>query len=493
MEPHDLIPLHGGYRKLKTSRWSLTERLKAEVKIEIRVMKKPIYLVGLSLLLLTGSGFSQSNSYPPQLAAFTDAKEKQEVQLARELHVALPAEVGDFFKTARQGDVLALSNYVDRLGTQLNGGYNGRTNGFPAWMPFWQPMTEVETAYEIFAQGGTKYPLAFGEGIIQSIPAGSIYFGGSDAGRMLVTALCPAHPEGKPFYILTQNALSDGQYMDYVRAMYGKRIYLPTMNDVQKAIDDYKADALQRYQEGRLNRGEAVQNGEVVLRAQLPVMSIHALLVKVILQHNPTQECYWEESITTDAIYPYLSPHGLIFKLNHEPLPALPVADLDADHAFWSKQFATMLGDWLKPETSVSNLCLNVEMLYREKDLSHFTGDREFLTNAFAPKAFSKLRVSIAGLYQWRLTKGLGTDNPRRLSTEADYAFRQAYALCPTSPEVLFRYVDFLTTQRRFDDAILIVRTTLRLTPADDHFYDQYENLVMQLKQNREQAGALGN
>jgi hypothetical protein len=49
--------------------------------------------------------------------------------------------------------------------------------------------------------------------------------------------------------------------------------------------------------------------------------------------------------------------------------------------------------------------------------------------------------------------------------------------------------VDFLTAQHRFDDAILIVRTTLRLTPADDHFYDQYENLMMQLKQEREQSG----
>jgi len=46
-----------------------------------------------------------------------------------------------------------------------------------------------------------------------------------------------------------------------------------------------------------------------------------------------------------------------------------------------------------------------------------------------------------------------------------------------------------LTAQHRFDDAILIVRTTLRLTPADDHFYDQYENLMMQLKQEREQSG----
>jgi hypothetical protein len=465
--------------------------LKAEIKTRKHVMKMCIYIVGLCLMFSTRLGFGQTNLYPPQLAAFSAAKEQQERQLARDLHVPLPPEVTNFFRLAHQGDVLALSNFVDRLGTQLFAGYNSFTNGFPSWFPFWQPMTEVESAYEIFMQGGTKYPLAFGEGIIKSIPAGSIYFGGSDAGRMLVTALCADHAEGKPFYTLTQNALSDGGYLDYVRAMYGKRIYLPTTNDLQKATEDYKADALNRYQQGQLKRGEAVQNGEVVLRAQVPVMSIHALLVKVIVEHNPKQECYLEESLTTDAIYPYLLPQGLIFKLNHEPVAALPVAELDVDRAFWSKQFATMLGDWLKPDTAVSNVCAFAETVYREKDLSHFTGDLEFLTNNFAPKAFSKLRVSIAGLYQWRLMQGAGTENRGRLSGEADYAFRQAYALCPTSPEVLFRYVDFLMSQRRVDDAILIVRTTLRLTPADDHFYDQYENLMMQLKQNRGQAGAV--
>jgi hypothetical protein len=306
---------------------------------------------------------------------------------------------------------------------------------------------------------------------------------------MLVTALCADHAAGKPFYTLTQNALSDGGYMDYLRWMYGKEIHLPTTNDVQQAIDDYKADALRRYKEGRLKRGEDVQNGEVVLRAQLPVMSIHALLVNVILQRNPTRECYLEESLTTDALYPYLSPHGFIFKVSHEPLSALPVAEMDADRAFWSKQCGAMLGDWLKPDTSVSNVCEFAEAVYKQKDLSHYTGDREFLTNNFAPKAFSKLRLSIAGLYQWRLMNGAGTADVGRLNQEADFAFRQAYTLCPTSPEVLFRYVDFLTAQHRFDDAILIVRTTLRLTPADDHFYDQYENLMMQLKQEREQSG----
>lgn len=458
---------------------------------------KQFNLILLGLLafnaLRTASAQTNSYSYPPQLAAFSALKEQQESQLAKELQVPLPAEVKDFFNSAHRGDYVALSNIVERLGAQLFAAHRRLTNVQPAWEPFWQPMTEVESAYEAFALGGTKYPLAFGEGIIHSIPAGSIYFGGSDAGRMLVTALCASHVQGKPFYTLTQNALSDGKYMDYLRTMYGKEISLPTTNDVQKAIDDYKSDALRRYMQGLLKRGEDVKNGEVQLNGQVPVMEIHALLVKWILDHNPKPEFYYEESFPLEFLYPYLSPHGLIFKLNHEPLPALPKTDMDADRAFWSKQLAMMLGDWLKPDTSVSNVCFNVETVYREKDLSRFKGDKEFLTNDFARKAFSKLRVSIAGLYQGRLMKEAETENAKRLSLEADLAFRQAYALCPTSPEVLFRYASLLMAQRRFDDAILVVQTTLRLTPADDHFHDQYENLMTQLKQFRQQAGQGGN
>jgi hypothetical protein len=462
-------------------------------------MKKLIQLLGLSLSISTSPGFGQTNSYPPQLSAFSAAKEQQVSQLARELHLAVPVEIKDFFKAAHRGDFITLSNIVDRLGAQWYASFRGATNALPAWMPLWQPLTEVESAYEIFALGGTRYPLVFGEGIIESIPDGSIYFGGSDAGRMLVTALSTSHAEGTPFYTLTQNALADNHYMDYLRGMYGKKINLPTTNEVNQVFEEYKADARRRLEHDenypgeprQLARGEDVRevDGELKMTGPVAVMAIGAREVKWILDHNPGPEFYYEESYPQEFLYPYLSPHGLIFKLNHKPLLAVPAGELEVDRTFWSKQFATMLGDWLKPESSVSNVCAFVETIYREKDLSRFTGQREFLTNDFASRAFSKLRVSMAGLYQWRVMKESGTDSARRWNLAANYAFQQAYALCPTSPEVLFRYVDFLTAQRRFDDAILLVHTTLKLTPADDHFYDQYENLMMQLKQYQERFG----
>ncbi len=48
---------------------------------------------------------------------------------------------------------------------------------------------------------------------------------------------------------------------------------------------------------------------------------------------------------------------------------------------------------------------------------------------------------------------------------EADFAFRQAFAFCPYSPEAVFRYVQLLLQTRRFDDALLIAETCLKLDP----------------------------
>ena len=137
-----------------------------------------------------------------------------------------------------------MNNDYERLAPQMKATFTG--GPVPVWSPLWQPVNEVVSGYDAFARGGVKYPLAFGEGIIQSIPAGSIYFGGTDAGRGLVTVLCRSQAQGDPFYTLTQNGLGVDRYLDYLRSMYGGRIYIPTTNDLRNASAEYKADLQRR-------------------------------------------------------------------------------------------------------------------------------------------------------------------------------------------------------------------------------------------------------
>ena len=100
----------------------------------------------------------------------------------------------------------------------------------------WQAVKEVWGAFTAFAWGDEKYCIAFGRDIIESIPPGSIYFGGTDPGRFLVTALCKSQVNADPFYILTQNALADGGYLAYLRGMYGDKIYTPTDADSETML-----------------------------------------------------------------------------------------------------------------------------------------------------------------------------------------------------------------------------------------------------------------
>jgi tetratricopeptide (TPR) repeat protein len=76
----------------------------------------------------------------------------------------------------------------------------------------------------------------------------------------------------------------------------------------------------------------------------------------------------------------------------------------------------------------------------------------------------------------------------QNLSNEADLAFRQAFALCPYSPEAVFRYVQLLLQLNRLEDARLVAQTCLKLDPNNG----QVLGLVNSLQGFRKQAGGIG-
>ena len=231
-----------------------------------------------------------------------------------------------------------------------------------------------------------------------------------------------------------------------------REIYTPTPDDSQRCFQDYMADASRRMQLNQLKPGEDVKviDNRVQVSGQVAVMNINGLLTKVIFDHNPKNEFFVEESFPLDWMYPYETPFGIIMKVNRNPLPDLTEDIFDRDHSFW-KQFSKRLtGDIVDYDTTVKTICDWVEKTYLRFDRNGFTGDRKFLHDEDAQKSFSKLRSSIAGVYAWRLTQAPPEYRPKtpaayqRLLKEADFAFRQAFAFCPYSPEAVFRYCQLL-------------------------------------------------
>ncbi|HVR34666.1 MAG TPA: DUF2723 domain-containing protein [Methylomirabilota bacterium] len=416
----------------------------------------------------------------------------------------------------------------------------------------------------------------------------AILFGGTDPGRFNPTymifseSFIPASKKRDPefdrrdVYLITQNALADKTYLDYIRAHYNRstqvdppffrellrgpaerakdidairgnehtnvlarivapldrlftdlgarieadrrargvyppeEINTPTPEDSQIAFQQYLEDAGRRERLGQLKPGEDVRRvrdderderstERIQVSGQVAVMSINGILTRIIFDKNPDHEFYVEESFPLDWMFPHLTPFGIIMKINREPLTELTAEVLEKDHRFWRAFSGRLTGDWITYDTTVEEICEFAERVYLRKDFTGFEGDPRFLRDDNAQKAFSKLRSAIAGIYAWRLgLRGAihtppqyraGTpEQEQRLLQEAEFAYKQAFAFCPYSPEAVYNYVQMLATHTRFDEALALARTAAKFDPHNRSIVD----LIQQLEQFRNQQEVAG-
>jgi tetratricopeptide (TPR) repeat protein/phage shock protein PspC (stress-responsive transcriptional regulator) len=330
-------------------------------------------------------------------------------------------------------------------------------------------------------------------------------------------------------YIITQNALADGTYLAYIRAHYfrsaqidppffgemlrtpharargttnfaarlvapidrtltafgarveqrrreqgvypEKEIYTPSVDDHAQSMEEYFAEAYRRLQVGQLKPGEDVRvgpDGRLQVAGQVSVMAINSLLTKVIFDNNPDHEFYVEESFPLEWMFPHLTPFGVIMKINRTPVPEITESMVQQDHEFWSRYSERLIGNWITYDISIDEICDFIIRVYERRDFRGFTGDRRFIRDDQAQKSFSKLRSSIGGLYAWRLNHDRNPDARERMLKEADFAFRQAFAFCPYSPEAVHRLTNLLLNQMRLGDALRVAQTALRFDPDNE-------------------------
>ncbi len=454
--------------------------------LKCKMKSKSFLLVLFSAMLICG----QSRAIDADLGRFITAKEQQIRNLSGSITNKVPAVVWSFFDAVRVDDWETASMLAKRI-SSASLRYEKGTNVAmtPALQTLiWPPISESWGAYGEFHDWNNRWLHRFGREIIQSIPPGSIYFGGTDPGRFVISALSDSQVDGKPFFILTQNQLVDAAYADYLRSMYGKKLRIPTTNDLQQAFQEYMTNVQVRLKHDQafpneppqMKPGESVsvgEDGRVRVSGQVAVMEINALIVKTIFDDNPQRECFVEESFPLDWMYPHLTPHGLIFQLNRQPRAEISEKDTAQDQEFWKRLTDEMLGGWLDKKTSVKEICDFSDRYGLGKHLDGYKGDKNFAENMSARKTFSKLRTSIGGLYAWRAEHSMDTEERNRMYDAADLAFRQGYAICPVLPEAIWHYVNLLLSRQRSDDAILIVKTSLHLDPDNK----QLKELLSQL------------
>jgi hypothetical protein len=462
-------------------------------------MKTTIRSAGLVILgiglVIGGCARKKSTSWesiknPEVVAQLKSFVAEKEAQANAATNEAAPG-FAPFFAAAKRGDWLAVSNafqdFRKHAGQyEKSGKTDERLRG-----PKWQAIIEIWGALYYFGAGDEKYSAAYANDIITSIPPGSIYFGGTDPGRFLITGMEKSHVNADPFFLLTQNALADGTYLAYLRGMYGGRIYTPTDEDSQKCFQEYTEDVQKRAQKNQLKPGEDVKqdaNGRVQVSGQVAVMEINGLLAKIIFDKNTNQEFYVEESFPLDWMYPYLEPHGLIMKINRQPLTEMSDEIVQRDRDYWTKYIAPMIGNWLNTGASVEEVAAFAEKVYAKKDFNGFQGDPRFIQSSDSQKMFSKERSSIAGLYAWRAQHTKDSAEKKRMNDAADFAFRQAWALCPYSPEAVIRYVNLLFSEQRFSDALVVAQTAAKMPEMKGSDGQQIRDLVGQIKNIQRQV-----
>jgi hypothetical protein len=265
-----------------------------------------------------------------------------------------------------------------------------------------------------------------------------------------------------------------------------REIYTPSLEDQQHAFQEYMADVQRRMALNQLKPGEDVKiiDNRIQISGTTAVMAINGLLTKAIFERNPKREFFVEESFPLDWMYPYLTPHGVIMKLNRAPLASLSDELLQKDHEFWRQYSERFTGDIIRFDTSVKDVSHWIEKTYLRYDFNGFIGQRKFIHDIDAQKSFSKLRTAIAGIYAWRLSPQCPAEyRPKTqaefqgLLREANFAFLQAYAFCPWSPEAVMRYAGLLLQSSRLDDALLIAETSLKFDPYNGQILGLANNL----------------
>lgn len=257
----------------------------------------------------------------------------------------------------------------------------------------------------------------------EEMAPGAVFFGGTDPGRFVPTYMIYSARVRPDVYLITQNALADDTYMSVERDLYGDEIWIPSKEDSAESFNIY----VNEVQSGKrpANADLKIENGRVQVTGALGVMEINGVLTKMMFDHEKRRRAFYvEESYVIQWMYPYLTPHGLIMKINPEP-HAMNAAIIRNDMEFW---------DW-----------------YQRRLLR----DPAFRRDFPAQKSFSKLRAAIAGLYAHT-----------GYFSMADQAFREAVHLYPASPEATFRYAqEVLMPASRWDAIRDLLDYTDRVDP----------------------------
>ncbi len=301
---------------------------------------------------------------------------------------------------------------------------------YMAWL---LPLLPLWTAIQnepLCSQRGHWFGWEYGHDMLKDLPKDAFVFGGTDPGRFVPTYMILGESFVEPKFrrdpdfdrrdlvIVTQNALADSFYQKYIHDHYA-----PGRPEAKGWFEKWLGRDKQ-YPVGTTVMPNDQEMMEIIRDASMKLppgsnpqdpnigVLYHAAIAQWIFEHNKDQrEFFIEESFPMEWTYPYAVPHGLIYRVNKEPLAKLPPEAVAEDFRYWDAYMTRLLGD------------------------------KNFQEDFDAKRSFSKLRNSIGNIYRWR-----------KMWPEAERAYRQALQLHPNNLESLMALSEILRAQKRWED-----------------------------------------
>jgi hypothetical protein len=236
----------------------------------------------------------------------------------------VPSEVEKFFDAVEAGQWEEIKGQWDVL-ARHSGQYDNSTNHWEQLDPFWPAVLDAYGVAEQAHLWPAQQLLDYGNSILGALKPGMVYVGGTDNGRW-VPELLNETADGEQHMIVTQNALADSRYLDFVNTLYSDHMATLTSEDSQAAFQAYVAEAQKRFEHDQqfpdepkqVRPGEDLKmvDGKLQVSGQVAVMSINDLLLQTLMQKNPELSFAIQESFPLKGTYPNAVPLGPLMQLN---------------------------------------------------------------------------------------------------------------------------------------------------------------------------------
>jgi len=244
-------------------------------------------------------------------------------RIALRRNEGLPPEVDAFFKAIDKGDWDEIHRLWKELASHAHQ-YEGTKDDRPDLEPYWASVLDAYGVAEQAHEWPAQKLLDYGNAILDSLRPGMVYVGGTDFGRWVPELVNES--SGDPHMIITQNALADSSYLDFVSELYGEQFNGLSKEDSQRAFEAYSADAQKRLQHDldfpdepkQVLPGENIKmvDGKVQFSGQAAVMAINEKLLQMIMEKNPELSFATEESFPLRGTYADALPFGPLMELN---------------------------------------------------------------------------------------------------------------------------------------------------------------------------------